>query len=149
MNEIIQQGLRAFMWMVCFPPRHKCIWRFLWAFPSNADQVYSTRNINTNWKNLWNPNVQYMYLFYCFTIVLFSLGILQALYFSLIRSRCIFLFRSKFDDIVGWAEMISRVTPIQKNHRDKLSASKNRCVHLLGMHWIFAMLCSHSLIIQV
>ncbi len=35
------------------------------------------------------------------------------------------------------AETIPRVTRIQKNHWGKLCASKNRFVHLLGMHWIF------------
>ncbi len=52
-------------------------------------------------KNLWNPSwkVLRMYLF-CFTFVLFSLGILQALYFSLILSRCNFLFRSKCYEIL-------------------------------------------------
>ncbi len=40
-----------------------------------------------------SENVQHLYLFYCFTIVLFSLGILQALYFSLILSRSNFLLR--------------------------------------------------------
>ncbi len=47
-----------------------------------------------------SENVQHLHLFYGFTIVLFSLGILQALYFSLILSRCIFLFRSKCYNIV-------------------------------------------------
>ncbi len=47
-----------------------------------------------------SENVQHLYLFYCFTFVLFSLGIQQALYFSLILSRCIFLLRSKCYDIV-------------------------------------------------
>ncbi len=52
-------------------------------------------------KNLWNPSwkVLRMYLF-CFTFVLFSLRIQQALYFLLILSRCNFLFRSKCYDIV-------------------------------------------------
>ncbi len=52
-------------------------------------------------KNLWNPSwkVLRMYLF-CFTFVLFSLGILQALYFSLILSRCNLLFRSKCYEIL-------------------------------------------------
>ncbi len=59
-------------------------------------------------KNLWNPSWKVlrmfnicMYLFYCFTNVLFSLGIQLAFYFSLILSRCNLLFRSKCYDIVA------------------------------------------------
>ncbi len=50
-------------------------------------------------KNLWNPSWKVLRMFniciYFFTFVLFSLGIQQAIYFSLILSRCNFLFRSK------------------------------------------------------
>ncbi len=56
-------------------------------------------------KNLWNPCWKVLRMFniciyFIFTFVLFSLGIQQALYFSLILSRCNFLFRSKCYDIV-------------------------------------------------
>ncbi len=65
----------------------------------------STQNINTNWKTceikverFWECSTSVFILL--FTFVLFSLGIQQALYFSLILSRCNFLFRSKCYDIV-------------------------------------------------
>ncbi len=65
----------------------------------------STRNINTNWKTceiqverFWECSTSVFILL--FTFVLFSLGIQQALYFSLILSRCNFLLRSKCYDIV-------------------------------------------------
>ncbi len=65
----------------------------------------STRNINTNWKTceiqverFWECSTSVFILL--FTFVLFSLWIQQALYFSLILSRCQFLFRSKCYDIV-------------------------------------------------
>ncbi len=62
-------------------------------------------------KNLWNPSwkvlrmfnicIYFVLPFYIFFIYFFfSLGIQQALYFSLILSRCNFLFRSKCYDIV-------------------------------------------------
>ncbi len=65
----------------------------------------STRNINTNWKTceiqverFWECSTAVFILL--FTFVLFSLGIQQALYFSLILSRCNCLLRSKCYDIV-------------------------------------------------
>ncbi len=71
----------------------------LWFRRFHAEHKYKLKNLrNPSWKVLRMFNV---YLLFCFAIVLFSLGILQALYFSLIRSRCIcFLFRSKCYDIV-------------------------------------------------
>ncbi len=54
-------------------------------------------------KNLWNPSwkvLRPLNFCNCFTIVLFSLGIQQAIYFSLILSRCNSLFSSKCHDIV-------------------------------------------------
>ncbi len=63
------------------------------------------RGTNTNWKTceiqverFWECSTSVFILL--FTFVLFSLGIQQALYFSLILSRCQFLFRSKCYDIV-------------------------------------------------
>ncbi len=44
---------------------------------------------------------------------------------------------SEFLMLRSRAETIPRVTQIQKNHWGKWCASKNRFVHLLGMHWIF------------
>ncbi len=65
----------------------------------------STQNINTNWKTceiqverFWECSASVFILL--FTFVLFSLGIQQALYISLILSRCNFLLRSKCYDIV-------------------------------------------------
>ncbi len=65
----------------------------------------STQNINTNWKTceiqverFWECSTSVFILLS--TFVLFSLGIQHALYFSLILSRCNFLFRSKCYDIV-------------------------------------------------
>ncbi len=56
--------------------------------------------VSANWKTceiqverFWECS--YLYLFYCFTVVLFSLGILQALYFSLILSKCNFFVQIK------------------------------------------------------
>ncbi len=50
-------------------------------------------------KNLWKT-CPISVCIWLFNNCLFSLGILQALYFSLILSRCRFLFRSKCYDIV-------------------------------------------------
>ncbi len=68
-----------------------------------ARVAVSARNINTNWKTceiqverFWECSTYVCIYFIFFTIVLFSLGILQALYLS----RCNFLFRSKCYDIV-------------------------------------------------
>ncbi len=45
-------------------------------------KIQTEKPVKSKWKG--SENVQHLYLFYCFTIVLFSLGIQQALYFSLI-----------------------------------------------------------------
>ncbi len=64
----------------------------------HTEHKYKLKPVKSELKG--SEYVQHLDLFYCFTIVLFSLGILQALYFSLILSRCQFLFRLKCYEIV-------------------------------------------------
>ncbi len=71
-----------------------CRGRFVQSRRFHVEHKYKLNNLwNPSWKVLRMFNI--CIYFYCFTFVLFSLGIQQALYFSLILSRCNFFVQIK------------------------------------------------------
>ncbi len=84
-----------------------------------------------------SENVQHLYLFYCFTIVLFCLGILQALYFSLISSKVIFLFRANVMTLYHNCKLKLWIFKVGSKNFIHIHLTKESCKHFFPLHSYF------------